>query len=202
MQNRFTEDDPTAFPYTTILIPISNEHSLSTTTQFFSFHSISSDSSEGFQRTIIIGISLLVLSSVFPKGLKIYKFKEVRVASKDFSTKVGFSCRRWVIGGQVVAIKKMSKDVSGKPCTVIKGRRIYEFFNEAGFGGKAYMAPEYIEYGLVTPEIDVYAFGVVLLESTYRTLSDGKVQYETFPANGEVESSLLGTRTRKQTKYG
>ncbi|KAJ6916090.1 LOW QUALITY PROTEIN: hypothetical protein NC652_018697 [Populus alba x Populus x berolinensis] len=169
MQNRFTEDDPTAFPYTTILIPISNEHSLSTTTQFFSFHSISSDSSKGFQRTIIIGISLLVLSSVFPKkgekkftlpeeflhdvaeGLEIYKFKEVRVASKDFSTKVGFSCRRWVIGGQVAAIKKMSKDVSGK---------------------------------------------------TYRTLSDGKVQYETFPANGEVESSLLGTRTRKQTKYG
>ncbi|XVE87247.1 hypothetical protein DITRI_Ditri18aG0101100 [Diplodiscus trichospermus] len=27
-----------------------------------------------------------------------------------------------------------------------------------------YMAPEYIEYGLVTPEMDIYAFGVVLLE--------------------------------------
>ncbi|KAG6767990.1 hypothetical protein POTOM_026885 [Populus tomentosa] len=120
MQNRFTEDDPTAFPYTTILIPISNEHSLSTTTQFFSFHSISSDSSKGFQRTIIIGISLLVLSSVFPKGLEIYKFKEVRVASKDFSTKVGFSCRRWVIGGQVAAIKKMSKDVSEAIISIIE----------------------------------------------------------------------------------
>jgi serine/threonine protein kinase len=31
-------------------------------------------------------------------------------------------------------------------------------------GEKGYMAPEYIEYGLVAPEIDVYAFGVVLLE--------------------------------------
>ncbi|KAM2944887.1 hypothetical protein COP2_027869 [Malus domestica] len=29
---------------------------------------------------------------------------------------------------------------------------------------KGYMAPEYIEYGLVTPAIDIYAFGVVMLE--------------------------------------
>jgi hypothetical protein len=35
-------------------------------------------------------------------------------------------------------------------------------------GGKAYTAPEYIEYGLVTPEIYVYAFGVVLLELVTR----------------------------------
>ncbi|KAF9678383.1 hypothetical protein SADUNF_Sadunf07G0029300 [Salix dunnii] len=54
-----------------------------------------------------------------------------------------------------------------------------------------YTAPEYIEYGLVTPEID-----------TYRSLSDGIAQYGAFPANGEVESSLLGTRARKQTKAG
>ncbi|XWS42001.1 hypothetical protein CRYUN_Cryun17cG0130900 [Craigia yunnanensis] len=29
---------------------------------------------------------------------------------------------------------------------------------------KGYMAPEYVEYGFVTPEMDIYAFGVVLLE--------------------------------------
>ncbi|PRQ47732.1 putative protein kinase RLK-Pelle-LysM family [Rosa chinensis] len=29
---------------------------------------------------------------------------------------------------------------------------------------KGYMAPEYIEYGLVTPAMDVYAFGVIMLE--------------------------------------
>ncbi|KAG6405879.1 hypothetical protein SASPL_133473 [Salvia splendens] len=31
-------------------------------------------------------------------------------------------------------------------------------------GGKGYMAPEYVEAGEVSPKIDIYAFGVVLLE--------------------------------------
>ncbi|CAI0554395.1 unnamed protein product [Linum tenue] len=35
-------------------------------------------------------------------------------------------------------------------------------------GAKGYLAPEYVEYGLVIPEIDVYAFGVVLLELVTR----------------------------------
>jgi serine/threonine protein kinase len=31
-------------------------------------------------------------------------------------------------------------------------------------GTQGYMAPEYLEHGLVTPKADVFAFGVVLLE--------------------------------------
>ncbi|EOX91210.1 Serine-threonine protein kinase, plant-type, putative [Theobroma cacao] len=34
----------------------------------------------------------------------------------------------------------------------------------SSLGTKGYMAPEYMEYGLVTPEMDIYAFGVLLLE--------------------------------------
>ncbi|XVF61953.1 hypothetical protein PTKIN_Ptkin08bG0176600 [Pterospermum kingtungense] len=34
----------------------------------------------------------------------------------------------------------------------------------SSLGTKGYMAPEYMEYGLVTPEMDIYTFGVVLLE--------------------------------------
>ncbi|KAG8474651.1 hypothetical protein CXB51_031177 [Gossypium anomalum] len=34
----------------------------------------------------------------------------------------------------------------------------------SSLGTKGYKAPEYIEYGLVTPEMDIYAFGVLLLE--------------------------------------
>ncbi|KAK0606404.1 hypothetical protein LWI29_037360 [Acer saccharum] len=35
---------------------------------------------------------------------------------------------------------------------------------KTALGTKGYMAPEYIEYGLVTPEMDIYSFGVVLIE--------------------------------------
>ncbi|GMI68878.1 LysM-containing receptor-like kinase 4 [Hibiscus trionum] len=34
----------------------------------------------------------------------------------------------------------------------------------SSLGTQGYKAPEYVEYGLVTPEMDIYAFGVVLLE--------------------------------------
>lgn len=39
---------------------------------------------------------------------------------------------------------------------------------KTALGTKGYVAPEYIEYGLVTPEMDTYAFGVVLLELVTR----------------------------------
>ncbi|PIA55598.1 hypothetical protein AQUCO_00700124v1 [Aquilegia coerulea] len=38
------------------------------------------------------------------------------------------------------------------------------FFSSKFVGTRGYMAPEYLEIGLVTPKVDVYAFGVVMLE--------------------------------------
>ncbi|CAD5173500.1 unnamed protein product [Musa acuminata subsp. malaccensis] len=51
-------------------------------------------------------------------------------------------------------------------------------------GTQGYMAPEYLEHGLVTPKLDVFAFGVVLLE-----LLSGKEA--TFTEEGEKQDTLL-----------
>ncbi|KAJ4844870.1 hypothetical protein Tsubulata_004364, partial [Turnera subulata] len=201
------------------------------------------------------------------QGLKIYTFDELVVATEDFGTenKLSDSVCRGVIGGQLVAIKKMRKDVSNEVNLLRKINHfnlislnaackhqggyylVYEFMENGclrdwihkqtfcefqswsqrvqialdvanglhyihnfadppyvhkdisssnillsrhfrakianfsvaclaeaeeyvnssmrlAMGAKGYLAPEYIESGLVTPKIDIYAFGVVLLE--------------------------------------
>ncbi|KAA8537677.1 hypothetical protein F0562_027333 [Nyssa sinensis] len=47
--------------------------------------------------------------------------------------------------------------------TTAKGTKIHVLTTRV-VGTRGYMAPEYIESGLVSPKIDVYAFGVVMLE--------------------------------------
>ncbi|KAH0453653.1 hypothetical protein IEQ34_017977 [Dendrobium chrysotoxum] len=51
-------------------------------------------------------------------------------------------------------------------------------------GTQGYLAPEYLEHGLITPKLDVYAFGVVLLE----LLSDKEA---TFEREGEEKGEIL-----------
>lgn len=51
-------------------------------------------------------------------------------------------------------------------------------------GTQGYLAPEYLEHGLITPKLDVFAFGVVLLE-----LLSGKEA--TFAREGEEKGEIL-----------
>ncbi|RWW11811.1 hypothetical protein GW17_00024552 [Ensete ventricosum] len=56
-------------------------------------------------------------------------------------------------------------------------------------GTQGYMAPEYLEHGLVTPKLDVFAFGVVMLE-----LLSGKEAAVAKEEEGEKEETLLWAR--------
>lgn len=51
-------------------------------------------------------------------------------------------------------------------------------------GTKGYMAPEYLAKGLVTPKLDIFAFGVVMLE-----LLSGKPA--AFPGDGDVHKEVM-----------
>lgn len=51
-------------------------------------------------------------------------------------------------------------------------------------GTKGYMAPEYVGQGLVTPKLDVFAFGVIMLE-----LLSGKPA--AFPGDGDVHKEVM-----------
>ncbi|XP_020592581.1 protein LYK5 [Phalaenopsis equestris] len=62
-------------------------------------------------------------------------------------------------------------------------------------GTQGYLAPEYLEHGLITPKLDVFAFGVVLLE-----LLSGKEA--TFQREGEEKGEILLSSTIEDVLSG
>ncbi|XP_075515820.1 lysM domain receptor-like kinase 4 [Primulina tabacum] len=56
-------------------------------------------------------------------------------------------------------------------------------------GTKGYMAPEYLENGLISPKLDVYAFGVLILEIF--TGSEVSQLYEGYPQLSDVLNPVL-----------
>lgn len=156
--NGFTEDDPTLFPFTTILIPLSVEPSSSQTRIHYPPPLLSPPVSpiHGKRRSkkvyvwigigvLVIVLCLIIFAVLFyhqkkgsqkntggkskldlqeelyvsiakvDAGLKLYKYEELKSATEDFSNKhwLGGSVYRGFLSGKVlVAIKKMSKDVS------------------------------------------------------------------------------------------
>ncbi|OAY33909.1 lysM domain receptor-like kinase 4 [Manihot esculenta] len=222
---------------------------------------------EGGKKKSILAEDFLNRIAGIDLGLKIYTFEELKVATEDFSSdnRLSDSVYCGVIGGQVLAIKKMSRHISNEVHLLRKINHfnlislyaacehqgvyylMYEFMENGSLrdwlckrsclevqswnrriqiamdvanglhylhnftdppyvhkdisssnvllsrhfrakianfslarsaeaeehvnsslrlalGAKGYMAPEYIESGLVTTEIDTYAFGVILLE--------------------------------------
>ncbi|KAG6773966.1 hypothetical protein POTOM_021312 [Populus tomentosa] len=207
--NGFTEDNPTVFPFTTFLIQLSNEPSSSQTIIHYPLppnssptnplHRIERPTRKDGKEKKILSMSEEFRHHVaeIDQGLKIYKFEELRVATKDFSTENRKDClevQSWnfriqitldvanglhylhnftdpicvhkrICSSNVQLNRHLRAKIANFSCALSAKQE--EYMNSSmrlALGEKGCLAPEYIEYGLVAPEIDVYAFGVVLLE--------------------------------------
>ncbi|WJX55498.1 lysM domain receptor-like kinase [Trifolium repens] len=136
---------------------------------------------------------LEIIISGIAQSFKVYDFDEIKIATNDFSPSclIKGNVYRGVINGDLAAIKKTEGDVSKEiqilnkvnHSNVIRlsgvsfneghwlARCVEGVENDEEFvatrhiiGTRGYMAPEYLENGIVSTKIDVYAFGVLMLE--------------------------------------
>ncbi|KAG6749195.1 hypothetical protein POTOM_046238 [Populus tomentosa] len=158
-------------------------------------------SGRGRERKQVVPEDIEIAS--YEQVLKVFKFEEVRKATENLSSesRINGSVYRREFGGEILAVKKMSRDVT-KEVNILKRINHFNLIKLEGVcenrgcfylvleymengslrewlssspnlpmctrTSKAamfcYMAPEYVREGQVTPKIDVYAFGVILLE--------------------------------------
>ncbi|KAK1286980.1 Protein LYK5 [Acorus calamus] len=89
----------------------------------------------------------------------VYKYEDLERATGFFDEehRIKGSVFKGVINGDHAAIKRTKGDVLNEIDEGLKvTRRVV--------GTQGYMAPEYVEHRLITPKMDVFAYGVVLLE--------------------------------------
>nr|TKS15977.1 hypothetical protein D5086_0000028150 [Populus alba] len=143
-------------------------------------------SGRGRERKQVVPEDIRVEIASYEQVLKVFKFEEVRKATENLSSesRINGCVYRREFGGEILAVKKMSRDVT-KEVNILKRINHFNLIKLEGVcenrgcfylvleymeNGSlrewlsCYMAPEYVREGQVTPKIDVYAFGVILLE--------------------------------------
>ncbi|KAJ6940058.1 hypothetical protein NC651_006263 [Populus alba x Populus x berolinensis] len=102
------------------------------------------------ERKLVVREDLRAKIASYEQVLKVFEFEKVKKASGKFSfeSRMKGSVYRGEFGGEILVVKKISRDVI-KEVNILK--RV-NHFNLIKLEGQ------------VTPKIDVYAFGVILLE--------------------------------------
>ncbi|KAK9285357.1 hypothetical protein L1049_024548 [Liquidambar formosana] len=189
--NGFSQENPTLYPFTTLLIPLATEPSSSQTIIHYpppvsspiSPNQKIRKSKEKLYVGIGIGTSLAVLCCVLftvfwhhkkqkdelarkdkegknkltlPEDIlfgvfKLYKFEEIETATENFriNNRLSGSVYRGVLGGEVLAIKRMSQDVS-KEANILKKINHFNLISLYGVcehHGVFYLVYEYMENG-------------------------------------------------------
>ncbi|KAK6128891.1 hypothetical protein DH2020_037371 [Rehmannia glutinosa] len=142
--NGFSNEDPILYPFTTILIPLSTEPLFFQTTSISYPNIQPRKKHKTSYKGLYVGIGIDVAN-----GLDyLHNFTFPAYVHKNISS-------RNIL---------LNRDLRAKIANFSLARENGNTNTSRVVGEKGYMAPEYIQDGKVTPKIDVYALGVILLE--------------------------------------
>ncbi|CAM6063454.1 unnamed protein product [Sphagnum tenellum] len=125
-------------------------------------------SSDGFQKDVVLARMSDMVGSGKPL---VFSYEELQEATMNFSDgkRIPGSVFWGKVRGKLVGIKQMKGNMTESELKILTQVQHANLVKLVGICQKqhrvsGYMAPEYLEHGLVTPKADVFAFGVVLLE--------------------------------------